>query len=234
MNNFPINQIMQRYTVNGNTDLLYSYEQLSRLNIDQDFIYTLLETFENTNSFSKDKYDKFPLETIIDYIQRTHTYYLSKKLLEIEQSIHILLRDYSDRHPLLPILQKFYIDYTTDLTAHIHHEEKELLPYISKLMEVEQSETNAIKYYNVIKNYSLQSFIDTHHDTEKDLSEVRSVIKEYQPRKTNLTPFRILLSQLETFEKDLCVHALIEDNVLVPKALKLENKVKSMIRALLS
>ena len=105
---FPINQVMQRYNLHFGRELLYSYDELKRLNINQDFIYTLLKTFEDEEYFNFHEYDKFSIDTIIDYIYITHQYYLSKKLLEIEQSIEILLKDYSEKHPLLPQLNVFF------------------------------------------------------------------------------------------------------------------------------
>ena len=104
---FSIDQILQRYSVPINRNLLYSYEELQRTNIDQQFIYALLNTFEDQRTFSEQEYQEFSLEIIIDYIRKTHRYYLTKKLCEIEQSIEILLKDYSGDHPLLHILNNF-------------------------------------------------------------------------------------------------------------------------------
>lgn len=224
-NDFPITQITQRYNLAADKDLLYSYEELKKMNLDQQFIYTLLQTFEDENSFSTEEYEKYSLETIIDYVRRTHSYYLSKKLLEIEQSIHILLKDYTDNHPLLQILNNFFQEYTIDLTAHIREEEKHLLPYIKNLLSLEKDNADPEIYHTVTNNYSLQAFIDSHQDTENDLSIVRNAILQYQPPSTNQTPYRILISQLQTFERDLSVHALIEDKVLIPRAMQLENKL---------
>jgi regulator of cell morphogenesis and NO signaling len=224
-NDFPIDQILQRYNMPANKDLLYSYEELRRLEIDQPFIYALLQTFEEDKAFSEKDFDKFSLEIIIDYIQRTHGYYLSKKLLEIEQSINILLKDYADNHPLLPVLNKFFNEYRVSLTTHIRAEEKQLLPYIKRLLKIENEAGDVEVYKEATKDYSVQSFIDSHHDTEKDLSDVRNAILEYQPPITNQTPYRILVTQLEAFEKDLFVHALIEDKVLIPRVLNLEEKL---------
>lgn len=223
---FPINQIMQRYQLPAGNNLLYSYEELRRMDIDQQFIYTLLQTFEDEKTFSELDYEKYSLEIIIDYIQRTHNYYLSKKLPEIEQSINILLKDYSNHHPLLTILNTFFFDYTAHLTAHIRAEEKHLLPYIKSLLKIEYAETDTAQYLNTTGNYSLQTFIESHQDTEKDLSEVRNAIPEYQPPITNQTPYRILITQLQAFEKDLYVHALIEDKVLIPRVMQLEEKLR--------
>lgn len=227
-NDFPISQIVQRYNLSNEKDLLYSYEELKRLNLDRDFIYTLLQTFEDDKSFSENEYEKFSMNMLLDYLQRTHSYYLSKKLPEIEQSIQILLRDYSDNHPLLHILNDFFYEYTNDLTTHIKAEEKHLLPYIKELLELEKGFSDKEKFNQVLNNFSLQKFIDSHQDTEKDLSAVRNSILEYQPPATNQTPYRILISQLQAFERDLCVHALIEDRVLIPRAIDLEKQLRQV------
>ena len=225
---FPLDQIMQRYSIPVDRNLLYSYEELQRTNINLQFIYALLHTFEDEKTFSENDYQKFSLEVIIDYIRKTHNYYLAKKLCEIEQSIGILLKDYSGSHPLLHILNNFFSEYTRDLTSHISVEEKQLLPYITCLLKFEKGEIEEEKYFTATKNYSLKTFVESHHDTEQDLSNVRKAILNYQPPTTNQTPYRILITQLHAFEIDLSVHALIEDKVLIPRALQLEEKLNKL------
>jgi regulator of cell morphogenesis and NO signaling len=228
-NNFPENQILQRYNVALNKNILYSYEELRSIDIDQQFIYSLLQTFEDEKSFSEEEYNKYPLEIIIDYIHRTHRYYLSKKLFEIEQTINILVKDYSDNHPLLEALKSFFKEYSMSLKSHVLAEEQELLPYIKNLIGARNKTKNQEEVREILANYSLQTFINSHLDTEQDLSMIRETILNYKAPKTNQTPYRILLSQLETFEKDLSVHALIEDKILIPRAQQLEIEVRQNI-----
>ncbi|MFN5794530.1 MAG: hypothetical protein ACK455_07020 [Bacteroidota bacterium] len=228
-NNFPENQILQRYNVALDKNILYSYEELRSINIDEQFIYSLLQTFEDEKSFSEDEYNKYPLEIIIDYIHRTHRYYLSKKLYEIEQTINILVKDYSDNHPLLEALKSFFKEYSLSLKSHVLAEEQELLPYIKNLILASNKTKNQEEVREILANYSLQTFINSHLDTEQDLSIIRETILNYKAPKTNQTPYRILLSQLETFEKDLSVHALIEDKILIPRAQQLETELRESI-----
>lgn len=227
-NEFPMTQIIQRYNLAIDKNLLYSFEELRRLDIDQPFIYTLLQTFEDEKIFSEEDYEKFSLDLIIDYIHRTHSYYLTKKLPEIEQNIQILLKDYSDNHPLLHILNNLFREYANELASHIRAEEKDLLPYIKSLLNQQNEEKNTGKHFTEKSAYSLQTFIDNHQDQEKDLSYVRNAVLEYQPPATNQTPYRILITQLQAFERDLFVHALIEDRVLIPRALRLEKKLSNI------
>jgi regulator of cell morphogenesis and NO signaling len=228
-NNFPENQILQRYNVALDKNILYSYEELRSIDIDQQFIYSLLQTFEDEKSFSEEEYNKYPLEIIIDYIHRTHRYYLSKKLYEIDQTINILVKDYSDNHPLLEALKSFFKEYSLSLKSHVLAEEQELLPYIKNLILASNKTKNQEEVREILANYSLQTFINSHLDTEQDLSMIRETILNYKAPKTNQTPYRILLSQLETFEKDLSVHALIEDKILIPRAQQLEIELRESI-----
>ena len=222
---FEVDQIVQRYAIPLNSNILHSYHELQEINIDREFIYVLLESFENLSDFKPTQYERFSLPTIVDYIRRTHRYYLSKKLLEIEQSISILLKNYDGNHPLLSVLDKFYSDYKKDLIEHIKAEEVHVLPYIDVLLKSEHDKTLTFDRAQQSKNFSLKSFVENHHDTEEDLSNVRNTILQYQPPVTNETPYRILLTQLHAFERDLAVHALIEDHVLIPRALALEERL---------
>jgi regulator of cell morphogenesis and NO signaling len=213
-------QILQRYNVSQAHNLIYTYEELRNLNITPKFILTLLDVFEDQRSFNPGLFDNFTLEMIVDYLHKTHTYYQTKKLPEIEQSIHLLVNAYPRAHPMLLLLNTFYNDYKNHLNKHIEMEEQELMPYIVNLERAALTKNKNLK----APTLTVERFINQHHDTEKDLEEVRTAILHYSPPEGNQTLYRILLSQLQIFEKDLSIHALIEDEVLLPRALALEKQ----------
>jgi regulator of cell morphogenesis and NO signaling len=213
-------QILQRYNVAQAHNVVYTYEELRDLGIHPGFLLALLEIFEDQESFHPARFDHFPIPVIVDYLQKTHKYYVRKKLLEIEQSIHLLVSGYPSAHPLLVLLHTFYVDYKSHLEQHIAVEERDLLPYILRLVEADKQNSKL-----PLQTTSVQRFISQHHDTEKDLEEVRKTILLYSPPEGNQTPYRILLSQLQVFEIDLAIHALMEDDVLLPRALELEKKL---------
>src|SRR6266702_7736068 len=72
---FP--QVMQRYAI---------HPPMSNSDVNPQFMTALLRAFEE-KPFCPGDFDTFPIELIVDYIKRTHVYYLQKKLPEIEQSI---------------------------------------------------------------------------------------------------------------------------------------------------
>jgi len=215
-------QILQRYDVTQAHNLVYTYEELRDLGIQPEFLLALLDVFEDQESFSPENFNRFSLSTIVDYLRKTHTYYMNKKLLEIEQSILLLVSAYPSAHPILLLLHNFYTDYKNHLVKHIEMEERELLPYIAHLEKVTQGRESSLAETTI----SVRQFIDSHHDTEKDLQDVRTAILSYSPPAVNQTLYRILLSQLQVFEKDMAIHALMEDHVLLPRALELETKFR--------
>jgi regulator of cell morphogenesis and NO signaling len=216
-----LRQVMLRYDVSPDRQLMYSYEELTRLDINVEFVIALLAVFEDPESAKPKAFQHFRLEVIVDYIRKTHHYYLHRKMLEIEQSIHLLLNSFEETHPLLLILSDFYADYRAHLSNHIDAEETQLLPYIIHLEKVDEGRASFQAYASSI---SLDRFFVHHQDTEKNLAEIRETILQYAPPPSHETLYRILLSQLEAFEKDLSVHALIEDEVLLPRAMALERK----------
>lgn len=215
--NEDTSHFLQRYHLKAH-ELVYTVAELKSIGIEPEFMRALLGVFDSRQSFKAEDFNIFSLGVIVDYLTKTHDYYLDRKLLEIEQSIHLLVRAYPDTHPLLLLLNNFYTDYKRHLTNHIEQEEEELFPYILKLENLTDEEFMGPPIISV------QQFMEMHHNTEEDLEEVRKIILHYSPPADNQTMYRILLSQLEVFEKDLAIHALIEDEVLLPRALELEKK----------
>jgi regulator of cell morphogenesis and NO signaling len=166
---------------------------------------------------------------IIEYIKRTHVFYLQKKLPEIEQSILLLSGLYASHHPILIALQDFFQAYCKDLTAHIMAEETLLLPHIGLLRRSTRSPGHYSEYILLREQYTIAGFLAAHNDTEDELRDIRRTIRLYEPPTVNASLYRILLAQLEAFERDLSVHANMEDQVLIPRALQMETALDARL-----
>jgi regulator of cell morphogenesis and NO signaling len=192
------------------------------------FITTLLRVFEE-KLFSAPDFEAYPIHVIVDYIERTHIFYFEKKLPEIEQSILLLSGHYESHHPILAALRNFFNRYVDDLSEHIQAEEELLLPYIKALLHAQKTPAHFSSFVLARRDYSIESFLKDHHDTEDELKDIRQTIRLYAPPQTNESLYRILLSQLQAFEQDLSVHAHIEEEVLIPKALALEKELNAQL-----
>ena len=102
-------------------------------------------------------------------------------------------------------------------------EENFLFPHINFLQTAQKSYCS-IEVRRKLKNFSATKFTADHNDdSEKQLSELFDVLDYLFPNTHFLSPVSVLKQQLRCFEKDLHIHALVEDEVLMPKVLALEN-----------
>lgn len=211
-----LQQIIERYELQK--------QQLNELDVNAEFIRVILRAFENEAEFPHKEMKQFPISVILDYLQKTHHYYLFKKLPEIEQSIYALLKNYEREHPLLLMLTQFFTEYRNELVSHFKAEEKQLFPYICFLEKADKN-MELTTFFERTQYYNIAKFTEGHHDTEENLAEVRSIIQQYGAPENGESLYRVLVHQLQTLEQDLAVHALTEDEVLLPKALELEQKL---------
>lgn len=207
--------LVDRYSIEKGIDFdaLVANEE-----IDTDFFVQLITIFNSEHDLPIEQLKSFPLPVILDYLEKTHRYYINTKLNEIEQSI-LNLQKRIPENELLPFLLSFFEWVKQNLVFHIRMEEEQLFPYIKTLVARQAVPTT----------FTIQTFIDSHTDTiELQMSEVKKHIVRAQQTATEIFPFRILLKQMDDFEKDLRIHAKIEDEVLIPLAKVLE--VEQVVR----
>ena len=199
---------------------LESFCKTQKFNID--FCIQILQLFDNPASFVASVFRSFSIPTILDYLKRTHEFYLNERLFEIEQSIEQILQEKQESNPMLLGFKAYFRLYRHKLFEHIQIEEKLLFPFIENLYFCQnpRKATLDIPYSH---NFSLDQFAALHNDEiEQSLSYIREKIILHNPHTAFSFSYKILINQLESFEKDLHIHSLIEDYVLLPKAAFLE------------
>lgn len=175
---------------------------------------------EGVTEFPKELIHQVEISDMLQALKKSHGNYLNTKLPEIEQSIYNLYSKQADSDNVLLMLCGFFISYQKKLVAHIQYEEVFLFPYIESLLEFRKSGTPIDR--ERFGNFTLKQFFENHSNLEEDLNEVRNKITEnIEGLKTPLA-FRIFMTQLEHFEKDLAIHAVLEDDVLLPRLVELE------------
>ncbi|MCB0430883.1 MAG: hypothetical protein H6585_05625 [Flavobacteriales bacterium] len=192
------------------------------------FLADILDTYSNFGERDPEPFMKYPVPMLTDYIERSHRHYVSKRLPEIEQSLSILLENNHYTHPSLHIICNFFQHYKHELNEHFRMEEKVLLPYANMLYNAFHNRGGLLVSMVHFNRYSVEDFIQHHHHIDTLFRRVRTSILRYDPPVTNLSPHRILLNQMKSFEEDLNIHEMIEDQVLVPKLRSMEKRLKNL------
>ncbi len=170
-------------------------------------------------------FNEWSLDFLVDYIIENHHKFSRKKLPEIGVYAKKVAKVHGSRHAEL---KEIYYQFTmlhSDMINHLDKEEEILFPYIKKLVENDKNnETPDSPEFGKAANPI--SMMEQEHD------EAGAIMEKIQQLSNNFTPpedacatYRILFENLEGFQKDLHKHVHLENNILFPKALKLEKKL---------
>ena len=185
------------------------------------------ELFIDPDRFDASLFEEISMKTVLEYLSNGHKLYRDKKLPELQWNVAQLIESLGYSHPLSIYLTQFVKRYHESLIAHMDEEDNYVFPYINQLLK-NQTKTSVLRPATFLNGWSnLATFLLAHTDTEADLNMVGQLLKSYSTQ-ANLAPqINRILTQLSLLELDLHIHAKIEDEVLIPKALQLEKTICS-------
>lgn len=203
-----------------------SIENICKKNqINIDFFLIILNAFHDPQYLDNNYLQSFSATLLIDYLKKTHDYYLLNKIPEIEGLISEMASESEVDRVSHDLLQKFFEEYKNELIKHIEKEENRVYPYVLDLENAVTDKTVSPALLSRIKEYSITSFEDEHDNVEEKLMDLKNIIIKYLPASKNQQSRYKLLKELTVLEKDLGDHARMEDLVLVPKVEILEKLV---------
>lgn len=173
-------------------------------------------------AFEASCFDSFTTLTLLSYLEKGHEMYRYKSLPEIELSIIQLVNVLEVKHMLSSVLSIFIRDYSRHLCEHLKEEDEFIFPYIKELQKLEER-GGVIRPATFLNGWSnLAAFMQSHSDTEKDLRILETVLAPFKQDGNAGMLVRRLINQIAILEADLHIHALIEDEVIIPRALQAE------------
>lgn len=200
-----------------------SLEQVCKeRNLEQSYVLHLLH--EKTEQGSPDvrKLKKASVEVILSYLKHQHVIFLQKKIPFVAYLIEKLSKNDTSHAQLIIDLQLIFPLFAEDFIHHIHEEEDTFFYYISALLK-----SSPTKFYELQQKFSIQSFALAHDTHDDEMQGIRQLTKNYQLPPEASLHLKVVYWNLEDLEKQLQMHAYIENEILFPKALTLENKVKN-------
>jgi regulator of cell morphogenesis and NO signaling len=120
------------------------------------------------------------------------------------------------------LLEKFFKEYEEEFTAHIRREDDLVFPYALSVEKAFLKKSPA----DLPDSYSMKNFIGEHDNIEIKLTDLKNIIIKYLPPTGNNKLFNSILNELFELEKDLHDHSRIEEKIMVPKVIEMENHLK--------
>lgn len=184
-------------------------------NINTGFFLAIMNTYNYEEYFPENELLSFsPLE-IIDYLRKTHEYYLQYVVPKLDQLLSRIIASSKSDFKGLQMVDAFYKKYKRELFQHIGYEEENVFPYVVEL----------VKNHKTNPSYTIQSFEKEHTNVDEKLNDLKNLIIKYIPPDYDENICNEFLITLFRFEKDIKDHARVEDKILLPLTIDIEKKV---------
>jgi len=210
------------YCCGGNRPLT---EACALAGIDVDDVLDMLA--EVTEATAEDKgsldFQNASLPELITHILGTHHVFTKSEMDRLQLLADKVLAAHGGNHPELIHLDELFTRLCADLKPHMFKEEQVLFPYIVAMAEpAEQNRAVALAPFGTVNN-PIRMMMMEHDTAGQILRELRALTSDYKVPADACVSYQTLYQALENFEKDLHQHIHLENNILFPKALALEN-----------
>ena len=192
-------------------------EELCRqYDVNTDFFLAMVNTYHNKNFFPKDRLLEFSPLLIVDYLKKTHAYYVEYSLPRIEKLIHRLLESTPEQNSEMKMIEQFYLAYKKKLVEHFDEEEQDVFPLVEKL----------VLHPGEVENKTFDSNFEKDHErVDFELDDLKNLILKYLVPEYDELVCNRLMEEIYRFEKDIHDHSRMEDAILIPQVNQLMKAV---------
>jgi regulator of cell morphogenesis and NO signaling len=168
----------------------------------------------------------YHFDLILEYLKHTHFLFIKHKLPYIKRLIEDFSVHHADYLTVERDLKIVFPLFVEDFIEHIYEEEDTLFNYIRMLERAASGKYNPSRLFYLMEKNSIQKFAVEHEAHDDEMAGIRRITKDYAIDANTPLHVKVLYSELKDFEKNLITHARIENEILLPKAMVTEAKVK--------
>ena len=190
------------------------------------FTFLTIVNFTINGYKSTPSIDKLHIPTLLKHLRACHEYYLGFQLPTIREQ---LVESVTPDDKIGQLILSLFDDFSRLMHRHMKYEERNVFPYIEKLI-ANQMPTD----------YDIETYSTHHEPTDDKLHELKDIIIKYLPSNGLLNnKLMATLYKLYSNEEWLKQHTRVEDEIMVP-AIRLyeekigKNAISSNIEAMLT
>lgn len=208
------------YSIEGNKNFLTVCEHK---NIDSKKIINKLVA-AHKDVYYLQNYNSWKLDFLIEFLSEIHHNYKEENILILKQYSKKVADLYSKQYPELLEVNNLIQGVSEEILEHMKNEETILFPYLNELLKLENASSTS-KYNSSKKLKIIDSFEDEHYKIRKTFQKIATLTNYYILPENICNSFKLLYIKLKNFDDRLQEHIHIENNILFPKAKKLQFKV---------
>ena len=189
-------------------------------------VYDVLAQLEKATESNNSTIDfkTWELDLLIDYIEKKHHRYVEEKAPILLSFLLKLEQVHGAAHPELFEIKNLFKRTADELTQHMKKEELILFPYIKQMVEAARNKTTlSAPGFGTVAN-PIAMMMEEHENEGNRFEKIVAISNNYTPPADGCNTYKVTFQMLQEFESDLHTHIHLENNILFPKAIVLQEK----------
>ena len=161
---------------------------------------------------------------LVEHIVAKHHAYVRQELPRLEALLAKVNGVHGKNHPELAQIGRVWAEIAQEMTMHMMKEENILFPYIVELENAAQGRgPQPVCMFGTVQN-PVRMMMTEHDSAGASLRAMRELSADYTLPAEACTSYRVLYAALAAFEADLHQHIHLENNILFPRAVEMEER----------
>jgi len=170
------------------------------------------------------RFNSWDLGTLVTYIQVNHHEFVRRTIPVLLTHTQKVATVHGESHPEMREVARLFDLVAEEMTSHMAKEEHILFPYIVALEQASAAGHGAPPSpFGTVRN-PIRMMEMEHESAGDSMARIRELTGGYATPSGACTTYRVCLQELEAFERDLHEHVHLENNILFPRALRLESE----------
>lgn len=193
--------------------------------IPADDVYREVGMLSPTAPADVSRFSEWQPDFLVQYIIANHHAYVRKMIPVLYAHTQKVASVHGQNHPEVIAIARSFEKVALELQQHMQKEEQILFPYINQLCETKRGNASVDRSpFGTVQN-PIAMMEREHQSAGDELYEIRSLSNSYDPPQDACTTYRISYRELQEFERDLHQHVHLENNILFPQAILLEQEI---------
>lgn len=163
-------------------------------------------------------FEKWDLDLLVDYILKFH----HRNTRKYGAEIYNLLLDVDSRHHELDKVTDHFRNSIQDLDTHCTKEEQVLFPYIMNLYEAAEQNQHIMPFHCGTIEAPINMMMADHDDELSRHERIRELTNNYTAPEGAEPAYQNVLDRLKEFRDYMMEHIWIENEIVFPRALEIE------------
>ena len=147
--------------------------------IDVDFFLAIINAYTNEHYFLEKRLQTFNVLMIVDYLKKTHLYYIETQVPLIEKLLTNLLRRPPSDSKKLKLIKRFFLEYKRELFNHLDREETTTFPYVKTVYRLFHNPGASTGEKRALSKYSMHVYEEEHTDVDEKLYDLKNILIKY-------------------------------------------------------